>query len=85
MKPRRRRITSCIRVFREPFEHTSRIIFEHPCIANSLSATPAFGGLPMCFLSLRGAGRYHFTQPKYQVPRMTNPNAIRYQAKALKL
>ena len=77
---------SCIRVFREPFERTSRITFEHRCIANSLSATLAFDGLPMWVSWVCAApALYHFTQPKYQVPRMTNPNAIRYQAKALKL
>ena len=76
----------CIRVFREPFERTSRIIFEHPCIANSLPATPGFDGLWMWVSWVcAAAALYHFTQPKYQVPRMTNPNAIRYQAKTLKL
>ena len=28
---------------------------------------------------------HHFTTPKYQVPRMTKPKAIRYQANTLKL
>src|SRR5580704_1199270 len=28
---------------------------------------------------------HHFTTPKYQVPRITNPKAIRYQANTLKL
>ena len=50
---------SCTRAFREPFGRTSRIIFEHPCIANSLSATPAFDGLPIWFfLGSRGAAPY---------------------------
>ena len=75
---------SCIRVFRAPFARTSRIIFEHRRLASSLSAS--VNHLPSLFLWVRGApALYHFTQPKYQVPRMTNPNAIRYQAKTLKL
>src|SRR5277367_4694295 len=34
---------------------------------------------------LRKKRIHHFTTPKYQVPRMTKPKAIRYQANTLKL